>query len=329
LSIGEGMALGANTRRLAAVDYRRFRLSRARACDAANPSAALARIGVVVVLLVMAAVFAGVARAEGVAPQDVATTTGDTSSSLSGDPATDTTGTQPSTDPSGSPTDPSTTPSETPADGQTATEPPADNTGTDPTSPPPGDTAQEPQPPGSGDVVGGSDGETPVVTEPPPLTEPPPVTDPVPPVPPATDDPPVVVIDDGTAQQPPATPSFGGGDDTGLLLDVQTAAPLGLDTLKIGGSASTKGRDARLSDNDARSTKEQSAGRSLPSGGSPASSPSSAASGASGASSGGGGGVALAVEFLLAALLVLHYTRKASFTLPDSLAFALREERPG
>ena len=292
------------------------------------------RFGVVVTLLFLTAVLAGVAHAEdGVVVEDVATTTpSDPTSSdtgVSSDPATDTTGTQPSTDPASPPTDPSTSPSETPTGTPTATDPPADNTGTEQPSPPPGDTAQQPEPLVPGDAAGGSGSETPVATDPPPPSEAPLVTDPVPP---ATDDPPVVVIDDGTTEQPPATPSFGAGDmnDTGLLLDVQAAAPSGLDLLKIGGAATTKGRDARLSDNDARSTKEQSARRSLPSGGFPASSPSSAASGASGAGSGGGGGgVALAVEFLLAALLVLHYTRRASFTLPDSLAFALREERPG
>jgi uncharacterized membrane protein YgcG len=290
-------------------------------------SSRLARFGVVVVLVFMTAVLAGVARAEdGVVVEDVATTTpSDPTSSDTGvstDPATDTTGTQ---DPAGSTTDPSTSPSETPTDTSAPTDSTADNTGTDPTSPPPGDTVEPTVP---GDTSGESGSETPVLTDPPLPTEAPPVTDPVPP---ATDDPPVVVIDDGTTEQPPATPSFGveGVNDTGLLLDVQTAAPGGLDLFKISGAATTKGRDARLSDDGARSTKEQSARRSLPSGGSPASSPSSAASGASGAGSSSGGGVALAVEFLLAALLVLHYTRRASFTLPDSLAFALREERPG
>jgi hypothetical protein len=157
--------------------------------------------------------------------------------------------------------------------------------------------------------------------------ETPPVTDPVTPV---VDDPPTLPPVDGNSEQSPVPPSFpsGGTASAGLPIGAQAAAPVSLDLLKIGGAASTKGRDPHLSDNGTRSTKEQSARRSFPSEGSPASSPSSAASGASGGS-GGGAGVALAVEFLLAALVVLRYMRKAAFILPDSLAFALREERPG
>jgi hypothetical protein len=313
------MALEGNTGRSSAADGRRLRLSHPRGFR-------VARFAVVLALLFAAAVYAGVAHAEdGVIVQDNTTATTSPDTSTTSDTATDPTATDPSTDPSSSPTDPSTTPTD-PTTDPTTTEPPADGTATDPTSPPPGDTAPPPDS-ASGDPADGSDGGTPIATEPPPPVETPPVTDPVTPV---VDDPSTLPPVDGTPEQSPAPPSFPGGGtaNAGLPLGVQVAAPVSLDLLKIGGGASTKGRDPHLSDNGTRSAKEQSARRAFPSEGSPASSPSSAASGASG-SSGGGGGVALAVEFLLAALVLLHYTRKASFILPDSLAFALREERPG
>jgi hypothetical protein len=153
------------------------------------------------------------------------------------------------------------------------------------------------------------------------------------PVTPVVDDPSTSPPLDANPKQPTPPSSFpsGGVTDVGLTLDdAQVAAPLSLDLLNIGSAASTKGRDSHLSNNDSRSTtKEQSARRSFPSEGSPSSSTSSAASGGASGASGGGSGVALAVEFLLAALVVLRYTRKAAFILPDSLAFALREARPG
>lgn len=300
------------TGRSTVADSRRLRLSHLRRSP-------LARLAIVLVLLFVAAVYAGVAHAEDsvvVGDNTTTTTTNDTSTTT--DPVTDPPATDPSTDPSSSPSDPNATPTD-----PIPTEPPADNTGTDPTSPPAGETPP-PEPVGSGDPIGGSDGGTPVVPEQPAPVETPPVTDPATPVvdPPAS--PPV----GGGPKQTPALPSFPGTQDAGLPPVAPVATSVSLNLLKIGGSVSTKGRDPHVSDNGTRSTKEQSARRSFPSEGSPASSPSSAASGASGGS-GGGGGVALAVEFLLAALLVLRYTRKASFILPDSLAFALREERPG
>jgi hypothetical protein len=310
------MALVGNTGRSSVADSRRLRLSHLRRFR-------LARLAVVLALLFAAAVYAGVAHAEsGVVAGDNTTATNPTDATTGSDPVTTT---DPSTDPSGSTTDPNTSPGETPTD-PAPTEPPADNTGTgtDPTSPPPGDVAPPPEPV---DPSAGSDGGTPIATDPPPV-ETPPVIDPVTPV---VDDPsPVAPADGNPEKQPPVMPAFpsGGMQTAGLPGIAPAATPLSLDLLKIGGAASTKGRDPHLSNNGTRSTKEQSARRSFPSEGSPASSPSSAASGASGGS-GSGGGVALAVEFLLAALVVLRYTRKASFILPDSLAFALREERPG
>jgi hypothetical protein len=313
------MAPVGNTGRASAADSRRLRLSHLR-------GARLGRLLVVLAVLVAAAVYAGVAHADNAVVVDVSTTTTPGDTSTGGTLASDSTATDPTTDPSSSPTDPTGTPTEPSTDPTTV--PPADTPGTDPTTPPAGDPAPAPEPVGSGDPAGGSEGETPpVATEPPPPVDTPPVIDPVTPV---VDDPSTSPPADGNPKQPAVPPSFpsGGITDVGLPLAAQVAAPLSLDLLRISGATSTKGREARPND-DTRSTKEQSARRSFPSEGSPSSSPSSAASGGASGSSGSGGGVALAVEFLLAALVVLRYTRKAAFILPDSLAFALREARPG
>ena len=307
-----------NTGRASAADSRRLRRPHLRGVR-------FGRLAVVLVALLVAAVYAGVAHADNAVVIGDTTTTTPADPSTAGNPTGDSTGTDPTTDPSSSPTDPTGAPTG-PSTDPAPTEPPADTPGTDPTSTPPGDPASPPEPVGSGDPAGGSDGETPVATEPPPPVETPPVVDPVTPV---VDDPSAPPVDANPKQPsvPPAFPSSG-ITDPGLPLAAQVAAPLSLDLLKISGAASTRGREARPN-NDTHSTKEQSARRSFPSEGSPASSTSPAASGGVSGGSGGGTGVALAVEFLLAALVVLRYTRKAAFILPDSLAFALREERPG
>jgi hypothetical protein len=290
----------------------------------------LERLGIVFVLLFMAAVFAGSAHAGDLVtgdsvvttPTDSAgTTVTPTDSAGTTDGATDSTETS-SSDPT-APSDGGDPGSETPTDTATSTDPPADATGSGDTSSP-SDGAPLPEP-SSGDATSDPGSTTPPVTEEPPVTETPPAVEPV--DPPAEEQLPVAAGDEG--QQKPTEPFPSGA--TGIELDgVIATAPMvpgGLDLLQIGGGPSTKDRDTRVADGDGRSTKASSATSSFHHQGSTGSS-SSGASGGSGAS-GSGGGVGLAVEFLLVALVILRYAYRASFTLPDSRAFALREERPG
>jgi len=287
------------------------------------------RLAIVVVLLFMAAVFAGAAQAGDlvtgdsvVTPTDSAgTTVAPTDSAGTSDGATDSSGSS-SSDPT-APSDGGDPGSETSTDTATSTDPPADATG-DTSSPSDGAPLPEPS---SGDATSDPGSTTPPVTEEPPVTETPPVVEPV--DPPAEEQTPVAAGGEGQQQKP--TEPFPSGA-TGIELDgVIATAPMvsgGLDLLQIGGGTSTKDRDTRVADGDGRSTKASSATSSFHHQGSPTGSSSSGASGVSGAS-GSGGAVGLAVEFLLAALVILRYAYRASFTLPDSRAFALREERPG
>jgi uncharacterized membrane protein YgcG len=291
----------------------------------------LERLGIVFVLLFMAAVFAGAAHAGDlvtgdsvVTPTDSAgTTVTPTDSAGTTDGATDSTETS-SSDPT-APSDGGDPGSETSTDTATSSDPPADATGSGDTSSP-SDGAPLPEP-SSGDATSDPGSTTPPVTEEPPVTETPPVVEPV--DPPAEEQSPVAAGDEGQQQKP--TEPFPSGA-TGIELDgVIGTAPVvsgGLDLLQIGGGPSTKDRDTRVADGDGRPTKASSATSSFHHQGSPTGSSSSGASGGSGAS-GSGGGVGLAVEFLLVALVILRYAYRASFTLPDSRAFALREERPG
>jgi hypothetical protein len=281
----------------------------------------LERLGIVFVLLFMAAVFAGAAHAGDLVTGDSVVTPTDSAGTTDG--ATDSTETS-SSDPT-APSDGGDPGSETSTDTATSTDPPADATGSGDTSSP-SDGAPLPEP-SSGDATRDPGSTTPPVTEEPPVTETPPVVEPV--DPPAEEQSPVAAGDEGQQQKP--TEPFPSGA-TGIELDgVIATAPMvsgGLDLLQIGGGSSTKDRDTRVADGDGRSTKASSATSSFHHQGSPTGSSSSGASGGSGAS-GSGGGVGLAVEFFLAALVILRYAYRASFTLPDSRAFALREERPG
>jgi hypothetical protein len=332
------MATATNNRRLGLAQVRHLYPG---AHDALRPKAKhehgsrsdhrLERLGIVFVLLFMAAVFAGAAQAGDlvtgdsvVTPTDSAgTTVTPTDSAGTSDGATDPSGSS-SSDPT-APSDGGDPGSETSTDTATSTDPPADATsGGDTSSPSDGAPLPEPS---SGDATSDPGSTTPPVTEEPPVTETPPVVEPV--DPPAEEQPPVASGGDGQQQKP--TEPFPSGP-TGIELDgVIATAPIvsgGLDLLQIGGGPSTKDRDTRVADGDGRSTKASSATSSFHHQGSPTGSSSSGASGGSGAS-GSGGGVGLAVEFLLAALVILRYAYRASFTLPDSRAFALREERPG
>ena len=281
----------------------------------------LERLGIVFVLLFMAAVFAGAAQAGDLVTGDSVVTPTDSAGTTDG--ATDSSGSS-SSDPT-APSDGGDPGSETSTDTATSTDPPADATGSGDTSSP-SDGAPLPEP-SSGDATSDPGSTTPPVTEEPPVTETPPVVEPV--DPPADEQSPVAAGGEGQQQKP--TEPFPSGA-TGIELDgVIATAPMvsgGLDLLQIGGGPSTKNRDTRAPDGDGRSTKASSATSSFHHQGSPTGSSSSGASGGSGAS-GSGGGVGLAVEFLLAALVILRYAYRASFTLPDSRAFALREERPG
>jgi hypothetical protein len=306
-------------RPLAATDDRRLGSTRASRSALHH----LARLGVVVALVVCAALYAESARAdEAAAPEGTVDVTSSSDTTASSDPAAPSTEQQGSSGDLSSPVDADgsagtvTEPQPVPTGGEVAPAPSDDGVpATDPAAP--GDAAGEPATDGSG--------ADPAPTEPAP-TEPVPATEPTEPVadvsnPPTTGDP--------SSSEGPVKPPLGGKAGIGVIpFDTGIATPIDLHLLAVGGAQTTKDRDRRVAGSDARSTKSQSVRRSLPSPGSPASSPSPGASGAAGAG-GSSGGVGLAVEFLLAALVILRYTCRASFTLPDSLAFALREERPG
>jgi hypothetical protein len=280
---------------------------------------------VVVALLLYGALFADAAHAEDVlAPNGAIAVTSSADESASSDPVSDPTAEpQPSTD-SSSPSDVDESAGETSPDSGT-TEPSQAAPG-DEASSPPDDAAPAPEPVPDPVAPGDASGDaTASQPEPPPVTETPPETQPTEPV--AEPSIPATIGDPRSSDARLKSPLSGGTGSWVAALDASISRSIDLPVLPVDGAHSTRDRDPRLTGSNSRSTKSQSALRSFSSQPSPASSPSPGASGGSGAG-GSAGGVCLAVEFLLTALVVLRYTRRASFTLPDSLAFALREERP-
>lgn len=266
-------------------------------------------------VVLVTALFAGAAHAGDLVASEE--TVGVTSST---DTTTDTTGNSdpvvsptepeaPATDPS-TPSDAGGSTSETPTDPATPTEPPAEPIGGSESPTPPEASAPPPEPTTPPAEVPGDVGiETPPVIEPtnPPAELP-------------------VATSDGDHLQAPAELAPSGGAPY-VTAGADITPPFGLDLFQIGEGTSTKHRDPPVSNSDAQS-KPPGAMRSFSPERSPASSSSSGASGGTG-TGGSGGGVGLAVEFLLAALIILRYAPRISFTLPHSRVFALREERPG
>jgi outer membrane biosynthesis protein TonB len=321
-SSGEGIALAANNCRIGLSHLRGASacpdgVGKGRATHASSSGLHLARSGVVLAVVFLTAVFASVAHAgDLVAPEETVAatsstdTTADTSSSS--DPVVNPTEPQaPSTDPT-APSDVGGSTSETPTDAATPTEPPADSTGIDESSPPPEASAPPPESTLPAEVPSDAGSETPPVIEP---------------MDPSAEQP--LPTSDGDARHAPTesvSPDAFPGETsytTAVTTGAELTSPFGLELLRIHGGATTKDQDQRFSNGN-----RSNAMRSFLPERSPAS---SSSSGASGGSGGGGsaGGVGLAVEFLLAALVILRYAPRASFTLPHSCAFALREERPG